>query len=47
MRNIIQQAHCRPMPKCLLQFGVSLLEGHLRVLKSAAVGKFVLESLSQ
>jgi hypothetical protein len=48
MRNIIQQADCRQMSKSLLQFGgVSQLEGHLRVLKNAAVGEFVLEPLSQ
>jgi choline kinase len=39
----LQQADDRQMPKCLLQFGgMSLLERHLRMLKSAGVGEIVL-----
>jgi choline kinase len=39
----LQQADDRQMPKCLLQFGgMSLLERHLRMLKSAGVQEIVL-----
>jgi choline kinase len=39
----LQQADDRQMPKCLLQFGgMSLLERHLRMLKSAGVDEVVL-----
>jgi choline kinase len=39
----LQQADDRQMPKCLLQFGgMSLLERHLRILKSAGVDAVVL-----
>ena len=39
----LQQADDRQLPKCLLQFGgMSLLERHLRLLKSAGVDEIVL-----